>query len=80
MLKDPGGREPAPAPLRLVQAFVNTLDIENGVEELATPAGLEEALTRIGALEPAAPLQEADLRVALETREALRALALGNSG
>jgi predicted RNA-binding Zn ribbon-like protein len=67
--------------LRLVQAFVNTLDIENGVEELTTPGALEAALTRIGAL-PAGgvPLREADLRVGLETREALRALALGNAG
>jgi predicted RNA-binding Zn ribbon-like protein len=72
---------PAPAPLRLVQAFVNTLDIENSVEELTTSAALEEALTRIGAL-PAGgpPLHAADLRVGLEAREALRALALGNSG
>jgi predicted RNA-binding Zn ribbon-like protein len=64
-----------------VQAFVNTLDIENGVEELTTPGALEDALTRIGALAPGgAPLRDADLRVGLETREALRSLALGNSG
>ena len=81
MLVDPGGRAPAPAPLRLVQAFVNTLDIENGVEELSSPEALDEVLTWIGAL-PAdeGPLHEADLRIALETREALRALTLGNSG
>jgi predicted RNA-binding Zn ribbon-like protein len=65
----------------MVQAFVNTLDIENGVEELTTPAALHEALTRIGALpEREGPLDEADLRVGLDAREALRALALGNSG
>jgi predicted RNA-binding Zn ribbon-like protein len=81
MLNDPGGREPAPEPLRLVQAFVNTLDIENGVEELTTPHALHDVLARIGALPPGeGALREADLRVALETREALRALALGNSG
>ena len=81
MLQDPGGRERAPAPLRLVQQFVNTLDIENGVEELTTPAALEETLVRIGALSAReGPLSDADLRIALEAREALRALALGNSG
>jgi predicted RNA-binding Zn ribbon-like protein len=81
MLLDPGGREPAPGRLRLVQAFVNTLDIENGVEELTSPAELRDVLVRVGALsEEAGPLHEADLRVALETREALRSLALANSG
>lgn len=81
MLRDPGDRSPAPQPLRLVQAFVNTLDIENGVEELTSAAAVEETLVRLGAL-PAGegPLAEADLRTALEAREALRALALGNNG
>jgi predicted RNA-binding Zn ribbon-like protein len=65
----------------MVQAFVNTLDIENGVEELTTPAALHQALARVGAL-PAddGPVDDADLRIGLDAREALRALALGNSG
>ena len=81
MLQDPGGREPAPEPLRLVQAFVNTLDIENGVEELASPAALHEILVRIDAL-PAdeARLGDEDLQLALEAREALRSLAFANNG
>ena len=81
MLQDPGRRERAPVPLRLVQEFVNTLDIENGVEELATPAALEDVLVRIGALAPGGPaLGDADLRLALDAREALRSLALANNG
>jgi CGNR zinc finger/Putative stress-induced transcription regulator len=81
MLQNPGGRESAPDPLRLVQAFVNTLDIENGVEELVSPLALEEALVAIGAMpDGEGPLHEADLHVALDTREALRSLALANSG
>jgi predicted RNA-binding Zn ribbon-like protein len=81
MLLDPGGREPAPGRLRLVQAFVNTLDIENGVEELSSPAALRDVLVRVGALgDDVGALHEADLRIALETREALRSLALANSG
>lgn len=81
MLPNPGGRESAPEPLRLVQAFVNTLDIENGVEELESPDALEAVLRRLGVLDGAArPLHDADLRVALDTREALRSLALANSG
>jgi predicted RNA-binding Zn ribbon-like protein len=81
MLHDPGGREPAPPPLRLVQAFVNTLDIENGIEEIADADALERVLVRIGALpEGGGPLGPTDLRIALETREALRELGLANSG
>ena len=81
MLVDPGGRAPAPQPLRLVQAFVNTLDIENGVEELTTPRALHETLVRIGALpEETPPLHDADLRLGLDAREALRSLALANNG
>lgn len=79
MLPDPGGRQPAPAPLRAVQLFVNTLDIENGVEELETPAGLALALERAGlgkGLDPS----EADVRAALDVREALRHLLLANNG
>jgi predicted RNA-binding Zn ribbon-like protein len=80
-LQDPGGRAPAPRPLRVVQAFVNTLDIENGVELLETPDDLERILVSIGAAPgDLGPLHESDLRTAIEAREALRALALANSG
>lgn len=81
MFADPGGRAPAPEPLRSVQLFVNTLDIENGVEELVDPEALRVALLRAGVLPDAdAPLSEADVGVALAVREALRELALGNNG
>lgn len=81
MLPDPGNREPAPEPLRMVQAFVNTVDVENGIEELTCPAELREVLTRIGALDEGAPaLTDADLRRSLAVREALRALLHANVG
>ena len=80
MLADPGNRPPAPEPLRLVQAFVNTLDIENDVEELSSPAALERALAEIGVPVRGAPPGTRELEVALATREALRALVLANSG
>ncbi len=79
MLQDPGGREPAPEPLRLVQQFVNTLDIENGVEELSSPAGLREMLERLGLLDGHS-CTSTDLRHALEVREALRRVLLANNG
>src|SRR5919106_617768 len=67
MLPDPGGRSPAPEPLRMVQAFVNTVDIENGREELVAPSDVRDLLLRIGALErDAAPLRDAEARATLE--------------
>jgi len=81
MLPDPGNREPAPEPLRLVQAFVNTVDVENGIEELTSPEALRAILIRIGALEQDAPaLSSADLGRALAVREALRSLLHANVG
>jgi predicted RNA-binding Zn ribbon-like protein len=79
VLKDPGDRAPAPGPLRLVQRFVNTVDFENGIEELTDPRALEQALDEIG-VPAGVRLAEADLARALRVREALRALLLGNNG
>jgi predicted RNA-binding Zn ribbon-like protein len=64
----------APGDLRKVQAFVNTLDIEQGVDELTTPAALDSWLQREGLAGPSAALRSgaADLTAALELREALR--------
>jgi predicted RNA-binding Zn ribbon-like protein len=80
MLQDPGGRAPAPEPLRLVQAFVNTVDYENGVEELTDAQTLESALAGLGVLGRDQRLGASDLERALKVREALRALLLGNNG
>jgi predicted RNA-binding Zn ribbon-like protein len=66
--------------LELVRAFVNTLDIETGRDNLENAPGLREWLTahglRLGAEEPTG----ADLWRALAVREALRALLVANSG
>jgi predicted RNA-binding Zn ribbon-like protein len=77
-IADPGGRPPAPGRLRLVQRFVNTLDLEHGREVFGSPAGLARYLERLG-LNPG-PLADDDLAKALELRESLRALVLANSG
>jgi predicted RNA-binding Zn ribbon-like protein len=73
----------APGQLARLQAFVNTLDIEQRTDELATPAALDTWLRREGlsegpgagaaaaAGEPAGP---ADLALALALRETLRAV------
>ncbi len=65
----------------MVQAFVNTVDVENGIEELTDAGSLHEVLTRIGALDDEAPaLTQADLRQALAVREALRTVLHANVG
>ena len=76
---------PAPGPLETVRAFVNTLDIDDGIELLAGPAELatwlaehdlasEDAGAGAGELRPTG----ADVRRAIELREALRAHLLAH--
>ncbi|WP_339129741.1 CGNR zinc finger domain-containing protein [Streptomyces sp. f51] len=62
-------RAPAPGGLALVQALVNTLDIESGADSLDTPEGL----ARLGLA-----ADEAD--GARELRESLRAVCLAHAG
>lgn len=76
----PGGRGRAPGELALVQAFVNTENIEAGTEELRDPPSLRRFLAEHGLLGARARVTEADLAHALELRAALRALALSNNG
>jgi len=68
----------APQPLRLVQAFVNTVDLENEREWLGDPAALA-AWAHERDLAPAgARFTHRDLDQALELREAFRALLAAN--
>jgi predicted RNA-binding Zn ribbon-like protein len=77
----------APGDLARLQAFINTLDIEQGTDELATPGALHTWLRREGlgrdadagladapAGRPADSTSQADLALALALREALRAV------
>ena len=77
---EPGDRTPAPGPLRLVQQFVNTVDLEDRTELLADPAALREWLAAGGLLDPGAHVTAADHRRALELREAIRTLAEAHAG
>jgi predicted RNA-binding Zn ribbon-like protein len=64
----------APEPLRLVQLFVNTVDLENEREWLADPRALRD-WARGRRLVPAGTrFTESDLARALELREAFRTL------
>ena len=76
----PGGREPAPGGLALVQALVNTVDREHGPDLLDERAGLHDWLGARGLLEPGLAVTSADLHAARELREALRTLLLANNG
>jgi len=72
---------PAPGSLETVRAFVNTLDIDDAVESLTGPAELAQWLAEQGlAGEGAKKLRAtpADVRRAIELREALRAHLLAH--
>jgi predicted RNA-binding Zn ribbon-like protein len=79
---EPGGREPAPGALALVQAFMNThydRAVKHGGETLLSADVLHEWLCA-HRLMGRRRLDEDDLRRALAVREGLRALALANNG
>jgi predicted RNA-binding Zn ribbon-like protein len=66
--------------LDLVIDFVNTLDVEEGTDELATPDGLTTWLAQRGVLESGPCASDADRQQAIRLREALRELMLANNG
>jgi predicted RNA-binding Zn ribbon-like protein len=74
-------KEPPPNDLGVVIDFVNTLDIEEGTDELADPAGLSSWLSAHGLRADAdAPAHPSEHRRAIVLREALRSLMLTNNG
>jgi predicted RNA-binding Zn ribbon-like protein len=66
--------------LELVRNFVNTRDVEDNLDDLATPHELRAWFTSRALMEADEPVTEGDLRRALEVREGLRALLLANNG
>ena len=68
----------APGRLELVRAFVNSVDLEDGPEQLATAAGLAAWLKDHGL--PAGRATTADLERAVAVREALRETLLAHHG
>jgi predicted RNA-binding Zn ribbon-like protein len=75
----PGGRTPAPAPLDLVQDFVNTEVPDWDRDDIATPAALEGWLSERGLLDVPAMVDEDTLALAHALRSTLRELALANT-
>ena len=78
---EPGEREPAPGEaLHLLQDFINTNDIEGGVDALATPKLLRDWLAGRKLAPRSAAVSEAQRRRAIQVREGLRALGRANNG
>ena len=73
---EPGGREAAPGPLALVQAFANTVAEEGHFrwEAIGDPDSLRSWLSRRGLLADGERVGEADVARAKEVRKALRSL------
>jgi len=72
---------PAPGRLEQVRAFVNTLEVEAGTDELSSPAALTRWLRERGLIAAQQGVAtEDDLRQAIAMREALRAVLLGHVG
>jgi predicted RNA-binding Zn ribbon-like protein len=72
--------KPAPMPLLLVQAFLNTHDLEEDADSLADLSNARDWLVAAGLLDANAPLDEADVERARAVREGIRALLAGGEG
>jgi len=72
--------KPAPPPLDRVQALVNTVELPDGQDRLATVADAAPWLVDQGLLDAGADLDDADLTRLRDVREALRALVVHNGG
>jgi predicted RNA-binding Zn ribbon-like protein len=75
-----GGRMTAAGALGRIRAFVNTIDLEGGVDELDDPAALRAWLAANDLPGADARVTRDDLSRALAVREALRELLAGNAG
>jgi predicted RNA-binding Zn ribbon-like protein len=74
------GEAAVPRELVAVQALVNTVDLEDNDDRLDSPEALRQFLTGQGLLGPTEPVGPADLALAVELREALRAMLRVNHG
>jgi predicted RNA-binding Zn ribbon-like protein len=72
--------KPAPGELEVLRSFVNTYDLEDETDDIATPDALRDWLAERGLLARTERLDEQDVRQARSVREALRSLLLANNG
>ena len=80
MKGQPGNREVAPGALALVQAFVNSVNVEFGPDEFTTTEGFRSWLIRNDLAGRRVRPSDLDRRDAVALREALRALLRENNG
>jgi len=73
-------RQTATGELGLVQAFVNTVDLQDGPEELQDPNTLKGWLVAKGLLDGSQGVDASDLKHAIALREAIRSVIGANSG
>ncbi len=76
---EPGTRPPAPEPVRLVQRFLNSVDIEGGEEAFDGPLGVRQWLASVGLPGSRSPLSDADVASVIELREAIRDVLEGRT-
>src|SRR3984885_9360347 len=72
--------KPAPMPLLRVQAFVNTLDVDQGSDLLRADEAASAWLADAGLVAPGTAVSDEQLHMAREVRGAIRALLRRNSG
>ncbi len=72
--------KPAPGPLLRVQALVNTVELPEGPDRLVDPGDARPWLIDHDLLAPDTTLDDADLQLLRDVREALRALLVRNAG
>ena len=70
----------APGDLNHIRRLVNTIDLEDGSDEITEPASLRDWLAERELIDPGAELTAADVRQVHELREALRKMLLANNG
>jgi predicted RNA-binding Zn ribbon-like protein len=73
-------QQDAPGQLEIVRSFVNSVDLEEGTEELGSPGALATWLTAHDLAGGATRATRADLDRATGLREALRAVLLSHNG
>src|SRR5688572_3310726 len=77
---EPGERSPAPGPLRVIQLFVNTNDLETGPDLLPDAGALRDWLVAHELLGADEPVADDDHARAIELREAIRGLVSAHAG
>jgi len=74
------GTEKAPGTLEIVQDFANTVDVEEGTDEISEPAALAAWLAERGLMEATAAVAEGDVADAHNFRGALRHILASHAG